>query len=74
MHGHEVSDCYLLLPNGRYRREHWEEQPVVGKSIVNPAERFKTYVFEGQLTPPRSSLSRGSSTLLTSARSANRRS
>ena len=51
MHGHEVSECYLLLPNGRYRREHWEEQPVVGKSIVNPAERFKTYVFEGQLTP-----------------------
>lgn len=49
---HEIRNCILLLPDGRYHREHSEEL-VDSFSRTPPlkSQMYKTYVFEGQLSP-----------------------
>src|SRR3954468_353647 len=49
--GHLISDCFLVLPDGRYRREHTDNDPDSFSRMQVPGQAKVTYVFEGRLTP-----------------------
>jgi hypothetical protein len=50
--GHTIRDCILLLPDGRYHREHSEQQPwSFSRTPLHKSQAFETHVFEGQLAP-----------------------
>ena len=49
--GHLISDCFLVLPDGRYRREHTDNDPDSFSRMQVPGQAKMTYVFEGRLAP-----------------------
>lgn len=49
--GHMINDCLLVLPDGRYHREHSDNDPDSFSRQQVAGQGNITYVFEGRLTP-----------------------